>query len=210
MKTQTPARIGASPVAVSRDARWRALGTRGLTIWITGLPAAGKSTIGAAVEARLVQDGRAACWLDGDRLRAGLNDDLGFDAASRTESVRRTAQVAYLLADAGMITLVSLVSPYAEGRAQARALHERDGLAFFEVWVATPLIECERRDPKGLYARARCGELCGMTGVDDPYEEPAAPDLELSGSLGIEQGVASVLALIDRACASAGGVRAAS
>jgi adenylyl-sulfate kinase len=189
--------IGVAPVGVSRDARWRALGTRGLTIWLTGLPAAGKSTIGATVEERLVRAGRAACWLDGDRLRSGLNCDLAFDVASRAESVRRTAEVAYLLADAGMITLVSLVSPYAAGRAQARALHERNGLAFFEVWLSTPLVECERRDPKGLYARARRGELRGLTGVDDPYEEPTAPDLELSGSLGIEDSATSVLALID-------------
>jgi adenylyl-sulfate kinase len=201
--------MGVAPLGVSRDARWRALGTQGLTVWLTGLPAAGKSTLGAAVEDRLVRAGRAACWLDGDRLRAGLNCDLAFDVASRAESVRRTAEVAYLLADAGMITVVSLVSPYAAGRAQARALHERDGLTFFEVWISTPLVECERRDPKGLYARARCGELRGMTGIDDPYEEPTAPDLELSGSLGIEHSTASVLALIDTACTSANGVEPA-
>jgi adenylyl-sulfate kinase len=197
--------MGVTPAGVSRAARWSALGTRGLTVWLTGLPAAGKSTIGSAVEDRLIQAGRAACWLDGDRLRTGLNCDLAFDAASRAESVRRTAEVAYLMADAGMITIVSLVSPYAAGRAQARALHERDDLAFFEVWVSTPLVECERRDPKGLYARARCGELLGMTGIDDPYEEPTAPDLELNGTVGVEQCTASVLALIDAACAATNG-----
>jgi adenylyl-sulfate kinase len=176
---------GRLPAGAPRRARWSALGSRGLTVWVTGLPASGKSTIAAGVEGRLVHAGRPVCWLDGDRLRAGLNRDLGFDAASRAESVRRAAEVARLAADSH--------------RARARALHERDGLTFLEVWLSTPLAECERRDPKGLYARARCGELRGMTGIDDPYEPPTAPDLELGHGLCVEDCVASVVGLIDAA-----------
>src|SRR3954468_12874619 len=147
--------------------------SRGATIWLTGLPASGKSTIAAAAERRLVESGRPAYLLDGDNLRHGLNGDLGFSEADRAENVRRTAHVARLMADAGTVALVSLVSPYASERDRARALHAEEGLPFFEVWVDTPVEVCERRDPKGLYARARAGELRGMTGVDAPYEAPA-------------------------------------
>ena len=164
---------------VTREQRWQALGGAGGTIWFTGLPSSGKSTVAAAVEARLVSEGHAAYVLDGDNLRHGLNGDLGFSAADRTENVRRTAEVAALMADAGVVALVSLVSPYRADRAAARAAHERRGLRFLEVWVSTPLAECEKRDTKGLYARARAGELPGMTGIGGPYEEPEHPDLEI-------------------------------
>jgi adenylyl-sulfate kinase len=142
--------------ALSRAARWRALGegAGGATVWFTGLSGSGKSTIAAALEARLVADGRPAYLLDGDNLRHGLNGDLGFDAAARDENVRRTGEVARLFADAGLVALVSLVSPYAAARDAVRALHEADGLPFLEVWVSTPPEECARRDPKGLWARA--------------------------------------------------------
>lgn len=110
-------------------------------------------------------------------MRHGLCGDLGFSASERAENVRRAAQAARLLADAGTVALVSLVSPYAADRARARAIHAEDGLPFLEVWVDTPLEECERRDPKGLYGRARRSELRGMTGIDDPYEPPAAPEV---------------------------------
>jgi bifunctional enzyme CysN/CysC len=168
-----------SPGSLDRDQRWSALRTRGATIWFTGLPASGKSTIAAALEERLVIDGRSAYRLDGDNLRHGLNENLGFSAEDRAENVRRTAHAARLLADAGTIAVVSLVSPYAAGRELARQAHEAAGLEFVEIFVDTPLEECERRDPKGLYARARAGEIEGMTGVDDPYETPTAPDLVL-------------------------------
>jgi bifunctional enzyme CysN/CysC len=167
------------PGTLDRERRWSALRTRGATVWFTGLPASGKSTIAAALEERLVVDGRSAYRLDGDNLRHGLNENLGFSAEDRTENVRRTAHAARLLADAGTIAVVSLVSPYARDREQARTAHEAAGLDFVEVFVDTPLEECERRDPKGLYARARAGEIEGMTGVDDPYEAPDAPDLVL-------------------------------
>jgi adenylyl-sulfate kinase len=165
----------------TREQRRQALGGSGATVWLTGLPASGKSTVAAAVEARLLAEGRPAYVLDGDNLRHGLNGDLGFSAEDRKENVRRTAEVAALMADAGVTVLVALVSPYRVDRAAARAVHERYGAPFLEVWISTPLEECERRDPKGLYARARAGELSGMTGVDDPYEPPEAPDLEVGG-----------------------------
>jgi adenylyl-sulfate kinase len=166
----------------TREERWAATGMHGATIWMTGLPASGKSTLAAAVERRLVESGHAAYRIDGDNLRHGLNGDLGFDHASRDENVRRAGEVARLMADAGLIVVVSLISPYEGHRQAVRAIHDEHGLTFVEVWVSTPLEECEQRDPKGLYARARRGELKGMTGIDDPYEPPSAPELELRPS----------------------------
>jgi adenylyl-sulfate kinase len=164
---------------LTRQQRWSLLGHVGATVWFTGLPGAGKSTIAAAVEERLVADGRSAFLLDGDNLRHGLNGDLGFDEAARRENVRRTAHVSRLLAESGTIALVSLVSPYAADREAAAALHSAADLHFVEVFVSTPLERCEERDPKGLYARARAGELTGLTGVGAPYEAPIAPDVIL-------------------------------
>jgi adenylyl-sulfate kinase len=166
--------------ALSRQRRWEALGCAGATLWFTGLPAAGKSTIASAVEERLVLAGRPAFLLDGDNLRHGLNGDLGFDEDARGENVRRTAHVARLLAESGSVALVSLVSPYAADREAAAALHAGAGLTFIEVFVDAPLDLCKQRDPKGLYARARAGELRDMTGVGSPYEAPTQPDLVLS------------------------------
>ncbi|HEY2283731.1 MAG TPA: adenylyl-sulfate kinase [Solirubrobacteraceae bacterium] len=164
---------------LTRASRWEALGRVGATVWFTGLPGAGKSTVAVAVEERLVECGYAAYLLDGDNLRHGLNGDLGFDDASRRENVRRTAHVSSLLAESGTIALVSLVSPYAADRESAAQLHAAANLHFIEVFVSTPLEQCERRDPKGLYARARAGELKDLTGVDAPYEAPSAPALVL-------------------------------
>jgi bifunctional enzyme CysN/CysC len=164
---------------LTRARRWEALGHAGATVWFTGLPGSGKSTIATAVEERLIAAGRSAFLLDGDNLRHGLNGDLGFDEAARCENVRRTAHVARLLAEAGTIALVSLVSPYAADREAAADLHAAEDLNFIEVFVSTPLELCERRDPKGLYARARAGELNGLTGVGAPYEAPVEPDLVL-------------------------------
>ena len=166
---------------LTRERRWEALGVRGATVWFTGLSGSGKSTIAAAVEARLVETGRPAYLLDGDNLRHGLNGDLGFEAGSRDENVRRAGEVARLFSDAGFICLVSLVSPYRAARDRVRALHESDGLPFFEIWVSTPPEECARRDPKGLWGKAASGELRGLTGVDAPYEAPEAPELEVTG-----------------------------
>src|SRR5438132_7282293 len=166
---------------VTRDERWTPFGFSGATVWLTGLSGSGKSTIAVVLERMLIQNGRATYLLDGDNLRHGLNGDLGFDRASRDENVRRMAHVARLIADAGLVAIAPLISPYAEGRAFARHVHTEAGLPFHEVYVRTPIEECERRDPKGLYAKARAGELTGFTGVDDPYEEPRNPDVLVQG-----------------------------
>jgi bifunctional enzyme CysN/CysC len=162
---------------VAREARWAATGARGATVWLTGLSGSGKSTIASALAVQLTARRVLTYTLDGDNLRHGLNGDLGFSAEDRTENVRRVGEVARLFADAGVIALVPLISPFRAGRDHARALHEAAGLEFVEVFVDTPLEVCEARDPKGLYAKARAGELEGFTGVDDPYEPPLAPDL---------------------------------
>jgi bifunctional enzyme CysN/CysC len=182
---------------MTRERRWQSLGHPGATLWFTGLPGAGKSTVAAAVEERLLEAGQPAFLLDGDNLRHGLNGDLGFDETARRENVRRTAHVARLLAESGTVALVSLVSPYAADRETAAALHETDELTFLEIFVDAPLELCEERDPKGLYARARAGELAGLTGVGAPYEAPADPDLVL-GSDGetVEEEVARVMDLL--------------
>ena len=164
---------------LTRDERWTALGLAGATIWFTGLSGSGKSTVAAAVERLLVTGGQAASMLDGDNVRLGLNGDLGFSDDDRAENVRRVGEVARLLADAGVVALVPVISPFRAGRDAARAAHEAVGLGFYEVFVDTPLDVCEARDPKGLYAKARRGELVGMTGIDSPYEAPLRPDLVL-------------------------------
>jgi bifunctional enzyme CysN/CysC len=179
-----------------REQRWAALGHGGATVWMTGLPGSGKSTIAGGIEAALLGSGRSVYILDGDNLRHGLNGDLGFSAADRAENVRRTAEVSALLADAGVVVLVALVSPYRADRDAARAVHDERGLPFLEVHVATSLEECERRDPKGLYARARAGEITGLTGVDDPYEPPVAADVVVGAGEGLGEAVALVLAAL--------------
>lgn len=154
--------------------------SEGATIWFTGLSGSGKSTVAAEVERLLVAAGRPAYLLDGDNLRHGLNGDLGFSAADRTENIRRVGEVARLFADAGVVAIVPVISPYRADRDRVRAIHHEVGLRFVEVWVDTPLEVCESRDPKGLYARARAGEIKGFTGIDDPYEPPEEPDLRLT------------------------------
>lgn len=155
----------------------------GATVWITGLPAAGKSTLALAVQAQLVNEGRGACVLDGDMVREGLSSDLGHSPEDRAEQVRRVAHAAALIAQSNLIAIVALVSPYLFDRDRAREIHDRRGLPFVEVWLDTPVVICERRDPKGMYARARAGELPGLTGVDAPYEPPGAPDIRIDGSV---------------------------
>ena len=182
------------PSKLSREERWQALKTGGATVWMTGLSGSGKSTIATAVEHSLVSSGRAAYMLDGDNLRHGLNANLGFSAEDRAENVRRVGEVAKVLADAGSIAIVSLVSPYAEDRDRVRAAHEEAGLPFHEVFVDTPLEECERRDPKGLYAKARAGEITDLTGVGSPYEAPERPELVPDADL--ETAVREVLGLL--------------
>jgi bifunctional enzyme CysN/CysC len=154
-------------------------GGRGATVWFTGLPASGKTTLSTSVHAQLQRAGHPAYRLDGDELRRTLCSDLGFERGDRAENVRRVAHVARLLADAGVLVCVALVSPYESDRADARGLHRELGLKFVEVFLDTPIALCESRDPKGMYARARSGELADFTGVDDPYERPERPELRL-------------------------------
>lgn len=169
----------------------------GATVWFTGLSGSGKSTVAVEVERALVAAGRAAYLLDGDNLRHGLNADLGFSAADRAENIRRVGEVARLFADAGVVALVPVISPYRADRDRARAIHADVGLSFIEVFVDTPLDVCEARDPKGLYAKARAGEITGFTGVDDPYEPPERPELRLTPGDGDPAGqAAKVLALL--------------
>jgi adenylyl-sulfate kinase len=181
---------------VDRARRWQALGQQGATVWFTGLPGAGKTTIATAVEARLVDMGRCAYRLDGDNLRHGMCSDLGFSRSDRETNVGRVGDMARLFADAGTVALVALVSPYADCREKVRESHERDGLTFTEVFMNTSAEECARRDPKGLYARARNGSLDGLTGVDAPYERPRAPEVELTPEIGIEAATDAVLATL--------------
>jgi len=186
------------PSSLDREYRWTATGQHGATIWFTGLPASGKSTIAVAVERALVESGQVAYLLDGDNIRHGLSDDLGFSAGDRAENIRRVGHLTRLFADAGVVALASLVSPLKSDREIARALNNAARLPFIEVYVCTPRAECERRDPKGLYARARAGELKGLTGVDAPYEAPEDPDLVLDTTgADINQLVAQVIDLLN-------------
>lgn len=186
------------PGAVSRTQRAAVTGGRGMTVWMTGLSGSGKSTIAALVEAELIDAGRAAYSLDGDNVRHGLNGDLGFSADDRTENVRRNGEVARLMADAGLVVLVPVISPYQADRDAVRRAHESAGIPFVEVHIATPIEVCEARDPKGLYARARAGDLPNFTGIDDPYEEPVDPDLRVdAGSLSPEAAAMAIVDLIN-------------
>jgi bifunctional enzyme CysN/CysC len=153
----------------------------GLTLWLTGLSGAGKTTLALAIEQELAGIGRPACLLDGDELRRGLTSDLGLSHEDRSEQARRAAHVAALIARSGVIAIVALISPYAQDRRNAREIHAVLRLPFLEMWVNTPLKICERRDPKGLYARARAGELHDFTGLDAPYEPPQSPELQVEG-----------------------------
>ncbi|HTB50123.1 MAG TPA: adenylyl-sulfate kinase [Solirubrobacteraceae bacterium] len=181
---------------LSRERRWHALDARGATVWITGLPSSGKSTLGAALEERLVEQGRGAYLLDGDNLRCGICGDLGFERTDREANVHRVGELARLFADSGAVAIVAVVSPYEHTRRQVRERHEQDGLPFFEVFLDTPLNLCAERDPKGLYARAIAGELDGFTGIDDPYERPLRAELQLTPELAVPAAVNAVLELL--------------
>jgi len=184
--------------SLDRSYRWARTGQRGATIWFTGLPASGKSTLAVAVERALVETGQVAYLLDGDNIRHGLSDDLGFSAGDRAENIRRVGHLARLLADSGVVALASLVSPLKSDRDTARELSTVAKLPFIEVYVSTPRSECEKRDPKGLYARAKAGELRGLTGVDAPYEPPENPDLVVDTTgADIDKLVAQVLGALN-------------
>jgi adenylyl-sulfate kinase len=192
------------PGEVSRQERTERLGCRGATVWITGLSGSGKSTLAVAVEQQLVEQGRNAYRLDGDNLRSGLNGDLDFTSHARNENIRRTAEVACLFADAGLVAIVAIISPYAESRLRARQLHERAGLPFVEVYMAIPATLCATRDPKGLYARAAEGTLDSFTGVDDPYEVPEAPELTIGSPADLHDSVGAVMAALTQVEATGG------
>lgn len=160
---------------VSAEDRARALGHGAATVWLTGLSGSGKSTLCRRVEHALVARGVGAYVLDGDNVRMGLNADLGFGADDREENIRRIGEVAKLMTDAGLVVLTAFISPFRADRARVRSILPEG--KFLEVHVATPIDECERRDPKGLYAKARRGEIRDFTGIDSPYEPPDAPEL---------------------------------
>ncbi|HZY86631.1 MAG TPA: adenylyl-sulfate kinase [Gemmataceae bacterium] len=178
---------------VTREERANLLKQQGATIWFTGLSGSGKSTIAFTLEHALVQRGRLAYVLDGDNVRHGLNQNLGFSAADREENIRRIGEVAKLFADCGVLTMTSFISPYRKDRDVVRALHAEGKLPFIEVHVATPIETCEQRDPKGLYKKARAGQLKGFTGIDDPYEAPTQPDLTLDATNTSPQQAAALL-----------------
>jgi adenylylsulfate kinase len=167
---------------VTREERSGLLKQGGATLWFTGLSGSGKSTIAFTLEHALVQRGRLAYVLDGDNIRHGLNKNLGFSAADREENIRRIGEVAKLFADCGVVTMTSFISPYRKDRDTVRALHVAGKLPFIEVFVNTPIATCEQRDPKGLYKKARAGELKNFTGIDDPYEEPLKPEITIDAT----------------------------
>jgi bifunctional enzyme CysN/CysC len=178
--SQEGARLAECPppeITIDKAARARLMGQRPCVVWLTGLPAAGKSTIANLLDRRLHSLGHHTYVLDGDNIRGGLNRDLGFTDADRAENVRRTAEVSKLLVDAGVIVIASLISPFQRERQMARELFHQD--EFIEVYVDTPLSEAEARDPKGQYEKARRGEIQRFTGIDSPYEPPTAPELRI-------------------------------
>ncbi len=177
--------------------RAKVLGHQGCTLWLTGLSGSGKSTIAVALEHALLNHGCLAYRLDGDNVRHGLNSNLGFSADDRKENIRRIGEVAKLFADAGVITISSFISPYQSDRDQVRKIHQDASLPFLEVFVNTPIEICESRDPKGLYKKARAGEIKGFTGIDDPYESPASPEIDLkTDELSPEQAADQLIAAL--------------
>jgi bifunctional enzyme CysN/CysC len=182
------------PSSVTRGDRERQHGQCVYVIWFTGLSGAGKSTIASALEQRLHAQGKHTYLLDGDNVRHGLNRDLGFTEADRVENIRRVAEVSRLMVDAGLIVLVSFISPFRSDRRMARSLFAEG--EFIEVFVDTPLDECERRDVKGLYAKARHGLLKNFTGIDSPYERPESPEICLRAGMTVEDCVDACAAVL--------------
>jgi len=179
---------------VSREDRYKILAQRGVTIWFTGLSGSGKSTIAVALERALFKLGKLSYRLDGDNVRLGINKNLGFSEQDRTENIRRIGEVAKLFSDAGTISLSSFISPYKNDRDEVRKLHDEAGLKFIEVFVDCSLAEAERRDPKGLYKKARAGEIKNFTGIDDPYEVPTKPEIYLkTDEMTVQQEVSIII-----------------
>jgi len=174
-----PTNLHYHPGSVTNVERVELLKQKGATIWLTGLSASGKSTIACALEQHLLHLRKFAYRLDGDNVRSGLNKDLGFDERSRNENIRRIGEVSRLFADSGCIAITAFISPYKADRELARELHERSSLPFVEVFVDAPLEVVEARDPKGLYKKARKGDIREFTGITAPYEAPDSPEIHI-------------------------------
>lgn len=182
---------------ITTQDRNKLLGQKGATIWFTGLSGSGKSTVAVALEGVLYEKGHLCYRLDGDNVRLGINKNLGFSAEDRTENIRRIGEVAKLFVDTGVIALSSFISPYRADRDAVRELHEAADMDFIEIFVDVPLEVAEDRDPKGLYKKARAGEIKGFTGIDDPYEAPENPEIVLnSDAMSLEEEVEAVLKLL--------------
>lgn len=179
---------------VTREDRARMLGHKGVTLWFTGLSGSGKSTVAVALEKALAARGILSYRLDGDNIRHGINSNLGFSAEDRTENIRRVGEISKLFADSGVVVLSSFISPYREDREIVRRMHDEGELPYLEVFVDCSLEAAESRDPKGLYKKARAGEIRGFTGIDDPYEAPTAPELHLhTDQMTLEEEVEMIL-----------------
>eukprot|EP00906_Rhabdomonas_costata_P008416 RCo011997 len=182
---------------VDRETRQKMVSQKGVTLWMTGLSGSGKSTIAVALEEKLLQMGYHTYRLDGDNIRFGLNRNLGFSPEDRAENIRRIGEVAKLFNDSAVFCITSFISPYSKDRDLVREAHKKDGLPFYEVYVQVPLSVAEERDPKGLYKKARAGQLKQMTGIDDPYEEPTRAELVLpTHELSTEQAVQKLMKLL--------------
>ena len=182
---------------ITRAHREKLLGHKGATLWFTGLSGSGKSTVAVELEGTLHEMGIVAYRLDGDNVRMGINKNLGFSAEDRTENIRRIGEVAKLFVDAGMIALSSFISPYRADRDEVRKLHEEAGMEFIEIYVDCSLEAAEARDPKGLYKKARAGEIKNFTGIDDPYEAPEKPEVHLhSDRQSLAEEVEQILAVL--------------
>ena len=180
---------------ISRTQRWNKHGLSGATVWLTGLSGSGKSTIANELARELLNTSRLAYILDADNLRHGLSAGLGYSDDDRSENIRRVAEVACLFADAGIVAIVPIISPFIASREHARKIHHDNELAFVEVHVATPIEECERRDTKGLYSKVRSGEMTGLSGVDSVYEPPKSPEITVGvNNETLEQSVAMIMA----------------
>jgi len=183
---------------VSRQDREKMLKQKGCTLWFTGLSGSGKSTVAVALEKVLMERGHLVYRLDGDNIRFGINKNLGFSADDRTENIRRIGEICKLFVDTGVITLSSFVSPYRIDRDNVRNLHEASDMDFIEVYVNVSLEEAEKRDPKGLYKKARAGEIKNFTGIDDPYEEPKRAELVLDGdNMSLEEEVEACIKMLE-------------
>lgn len=184
---------------ITRENREQLLKQKGATLWFTGLSGSGKSTVAVALEQALFERGRLCYRLDGDNIRLGINKNLGFSAEDRTENIRRVGEVSKLMADSGVIVLNSFISPYVADRDNVRALHEDGDLPFLEVFVDCALSEAEKRDPKGLYKKARAGEIKNFTGIDDPYEAPQNAEIHLhSDKQSLEEEVDIIIAALEQ------------